>query len=306
MLNILIDPSNERKIADFRRLGLRDVMALGRYAYARARRPLARHSHGDMIEICYLDEGVQPYVVGGKKFTLKGGDVLVTFPREVHGTGGVPENRGRLYWMLLRVPGRRERFLNLPPPEAGELVRALRTLSPRHFRGTPMMKHCLERMFEAHGRADGLRRAEIRNWALRFLLDVVAAARRHAAGRVSPAIRDAQAFIEEHLGEEALGLESLAASAGLSLPWFKARFKREVGVSPRHYVLVRKVEKAKERLVRSGASITSVAMDLGFSTSQYFATVFKRYTGMTPGRFRSRAGRPGSHRLLDRPRPGPL
>jgi AraC-like DNA-binding protein len=29
-----------------------------------------------------------------------------------------------------------------------------------------------------------------------------------------------------------------------------------------------------------------VAMGLGFSTSQYFATVFRRYTGMTPGEFR--------------------
>ncbi len=290
MQEILIDPSNERKIADFRRLGMRDVMALGRYAYARAHRPLARHSHGDMIEICYLDEGVQPYFVAGKEYVLRGGEVLVTFPREVHGTGRSPENRGRLYWLIVRVPRPRERFLGLSPGEARELAGALRSISPRQFRGTRALKHSLERIFEAHDGEGALRLAEIRHWALRFLLDVVALSRRRGDVEVSPAIRDAQRHIEDRLGEETPRLDVLAGVAGLSLPWFKARFKREVGLSPRNYIVMRKVERAKDLLARTRTSITGVAMDLGFTTSQYFATVFRRYTGMAPGEFR-RSGR---------------
>jgi len=286
MPEVLIDPSNERKIVDFRRLGLRDVMALGRYSYARAHRPLARHSHGNMIEVCYLDEGVQPYSVGGKEYVLKGGEVLVTFPREVHGTGRSPENRGRLYWLIVRVPGPRERFLGLPPDEAAELVRALRTLSPRHFRGSRALKHSLERIFEACDGGGPFRRAEVRNRALRFLLDVVALSRRGGERGVSPAVAEVRRHVDAHLGEETPRLEDLAAMAGLSLPWFKARFRREVGLSPRNYIVMRKIERAKERLARGEGSVTDIAMELGFSTSQYFATVFRRYTGMTPGEFR--------------------
>ena len=100
MLNILIDPSSERKIADFRTLGLTDVMTLGRYNYAFSHRPLPKHTHGNMLEICLLDEGVQPYQVEGKPLMLKGGEVLVTLPNEVHGTGPNPENRGCLYWRM--------------------------------------------------------------------------------------------------------------------------------------------------------------------------------------------------------------
>ncbi len=297
MLNVLIDPSNERKIVDFRTLGLRDVMALGRYRYARAHRPLARHSHGDMIEICYLDEGVQPYVIGRQAYVLKGGEVLVTFPREMHGTGGNPENRGRLYWLLLRVPGPRERFLNLAPEEARPLVRDLLALSPRQFRVPRVLKYYLERIFEVHDRPGAFRAVEIRNWTLRFLLDVAAASRRHEAGRISPAIRAVLARIEERLGDPTPPLESLADSAHLSLAWFKARFRKEVGLAPGSYIALRKIERARVLLARPAASITRIAMDLGFSTSQYFATVFRRYTGMTPRAYREQA--------LREKRPGP-
>jgi len=286
MPDVLIDPTDERKIVDFRPLGLRDVAVLGRYSYARAHRPLGRHTHGDLMEICFLDEGVQPYFVEGKEYILKGGDVLAVFPREVHGTGRSPENRGRLYWMILRLPRPRESFLGLPPAEAGELARALRALSPRRFRGGRGLKRSLERIFEAHEGGGALRRAEIRNWALRFLLDVIAASRRRRGEGVSPAIREAQALIEEGLGEETPRLEALAERVGLSLSWFNARFKREVGIAPRNYIVMRKVEEARKRLARSGASVTGVAMGLGFSSSQYFATVFRRYTGMAPGEFR--------------------
>jgi AraC-like DNA-binding protein len=286
MPDVLIDPTNERKIVDFRPLGLRDVAALGRYAYARAHRPLGRHTHGDLMEICYLDEGVQPYSVEGQEYVLKGGDVLVVFPRESHGTGRSPENRGRLYWMILRLPRPGKPFLGLPPAEAREMAGALRGLSPRRFRGGRGLKRSLERIFEAHDGGGALRRAEISNWTLRFLLDVLAASRRCREEGVSPAVREAQALIEAALGEETPRLEALAERVGLSLSWFNARFKREVGVAPRNYIVMRKVEEAKRRLARPGASVTGVAMGLGFSTSQYFATVFRRYTGMTPGEFR--------------------
>ena len=72
----------------------------------------------------------------------------------------------------------------------------------------------------------------------------------------------------------------------LSLSRFKTRFKHEVGVAPGGYIIMRKVEKAKELLGDRDRSITDIAFDLGFSSSQYFATVFKKLIGLTPSEYR--------------------
>lgn len=286
MINVLIDPSNERKIVDFRPWGFQDLTALGRYSYVAAHRPLSRHTHGDMLEFCFLDEGEQPYNVEGQRYLLKGGDVLVTFPHERHGSGRSPLNRGRLYWLLVCVPAKRNRFLDLPVKESRELLDALLSISPRQFRGTRMLKYSLERIFKACDGPESLRRIEIRNWAVRFLLDIVECASRRPKERISPAIRKVLNYIEGHLEDETPPLAEYASMAHLSLSRFKSRFKQEVGTAPGKYLIARKIERAKEMLRDPERTITATALSLGFSTSQHFASTFKRVTGMTPRGFR--------------------
>ncbi len=289
MLNILIDPSHERKIIDFRSLGMRDVMALGRYSYSCAHGSLELHTHGDMFEIVFLDEGVQPYVVEGEEYILKGGDVLVTFPEERHGTGENPENRGRLYWLLVRMPMARERFLNLPTADGRKLVDDLLSLSPRHFTGNQSLKTYLESMFAAYAREDDpFRLIEIQNWGLRFLLDLLRCSTEEQP-LVTPTIRHIQQLIEEGLFDIAPQLTDLAEQSGLSLSRFKTRFKQEIGIAPGNYILQRKIEKAKQLLLEQNANVTTLAFELGFSSSQYFATSFRRHVGMSPSEFRDRS-----------------
>lgn len=287
MKNVLIDPSNERKIVDFRKLGFTDVMVLGRYSYAHAHEPLAGHSHGEMFEICYLDEGSQRYEVEGQQLTLKGGDFFVTFPNEMHGSGVSPLNRGRLYWMLLSVPSKKERFLNLNPEEGQELVGRLLHIPHRHFKGNTQMKSCLENIFKVHDGADTpLKSAELKNWMLRFLLDVLESAEQHARALITFPVVSVQRYIEDHLLEESPSLQELANVANLSESRFKMRFKKEVGISPSSYIMMRKIDKAKKLLTDSDLPVTEIGFRLGFSTSQYFATVFKRFTTMKPNVWR--------------------
>ena len=72
----------------------------------------------------------------------------------------------------------------------------------------------------------------------------------------------------------------LAQVARLSESRCKARFKREIGVPPAEYWLRKKIEQAIVLL--KNRSVTEVAYELGFSSSQYFATVFKRYKLVSP------------------------
>ena len=92
-------------------------------------------------------------------------------------------------------------------------------------------------------------------------------------------------FIEQNL-HISLSAGSLARRPGLSESQFKASFKEAVGVPPGEFVNRRRIERARALLRETDRSVTDIALDLGFSTPQYFASVFRRITGVTPGQCR--------------------
>ena len=62
-------------------------------------------------------------------------------------------------------------------------------------------------------------------------------------------------------------------------------FKRELGMAPNDYrqrLRVRKMRPARH----SDAHVTEIAMRAGYSSSQYFSRVFRKYVGMTPRAYR--------------------
>ncbi|MBO6552177.1 MAG: helix-turn-helix transcriptional regulator [Roseitalea sp.] len=92
-------------------------------------------------------------------------------------------------------------------------------------------------------------------------------------------------FIEAHLDED-IGLAALAAEAGLSPHHFGKAFKTTFGKPPCRYITERRIQKAKELLLSDGASITEIALALGFSSHSHFTDVFRKMTGTTPSLFR--------------------
>lgn len=274
----------ERTVIDLRPSGIPEIPMLGRYVYREAKSGLDLHAHRDVLEICYLAKGQQLYRVGQRDYVLTGGDVFVTFPGEVHSTGETPEEKGTLYWVQVILPNRSRPFLNCPPREGRALVEQLRRLPHRHFAGEPVLARLLDDALAADG---PLRRVIIQNRLVDFLLRVIDLSQREPRASVSPAVSELLRYIEANV-HQTLPLPALAARLGLSLPRFKARFKAEVGIPPAEYVLRCKVEAAKQRLTQPDATVTRVGAELNFSSSQYFATVFRRYTGQTPRQFRAR------------------
>src|ERR1035437_434212 len=89
----------ERIAIEFAALGITDVSMVGRYKYTFAHSPLKPHLHKNIFEVCLLERGTQIYVVGSRSYNLTGGDVFITKPGEIHGTGREPENIGCIYWI---------------------------------------------------------------------------------------------------------------------------------------------------------------------------------------------------------------
>jgi len=91
--------------------------------------------------------------------------------------------------------------------------------------------------------------------------------------------------IDAHLGED-IRLSDLAAEARLTRMHFAAQFKAATGVRPHEYLLRRRIARAQELLLDSHETIVGVALTVGFRTQAHFTTVFKRFVGETPYRWR--------------------
>jgi AraC family transcriptional regulator len=96
-------------------------------------------------------------------------------------------------------------------------------------------------------------------------------------------------YIEEHL-DAGPSLEQMAAVARLSAYHFARQFRKATGLPPHQYVILRRVERAKQ-LLQAGTdlSLAEVAAHAGFSDQSQFSHHFKRIVGVTPGQFRMSA-----------------
>ena len=91
----------------------------------------------------------------------------------------------------------------------------------------------------------------------------------------------------KHLGEP-YRVEDVAAAVDLNVGNLHAQFLREVGLTPGDWRTRQVMRRAKVLLGDREQSVTDVAMQLGFSSSQYFATAFRRVIGLTPRAYRER------------------
>ncbi len=99
-------------------------------------------------------------------------------------------------------------------------------------------------------------------------------------------MRRATDYIDDHLRED-LTLGAISATLSMS-PWhFAHAFRQTLGVAPHHYVLLRRVERARQLLRETNLPITEIAHQVGYSNPGNFSVAFHRLTGCSPRNFRN-------------------
>ena len=92
-------------------------------------------------------------------------------------------------------------------------------------------------------------------------------------------------YMEEHL-DEPLTIPTLSRRACLSATTFKEEFRRLYGLPVHTWLRQRRMERAAELLHTPGLSLETVAQAVGYSSVSQFAATFRRYYGVTPGKYR--------------------
>ncbi|MDZ8119174.1 AraC family transcriptional regulator [Pontiella agarivorans] len=95
-------------------------------------------------------------------------------------------------------------------------------------------------------------------------------------------IEQAVAYLETHFRED-LSVDELAESLGISRSHLMREFKKGTGKTVNQYMTALRIEQAKK--VLETTSVTDTAFEVGYNNSNYFSTVFKKQTGLSPLEF---------------------
>ncbi len=109
--------------------------------------------------------------------------------------------------------------------------------------------------------------------------------RQHAMQQYSHTVQATILLIDSDLSAN-LTLHSLAQNQELSAGYLSDVFKKETGQTLTAYIRERRMQHARHLLRTTKLQIGTVALHCGIPDVHYFAKIFKKETGMTPGQYR--------------------
>lgn len=245
--------SKYRTVLTGEQIRIPGIEMIGRHTIKSALPPLELHYHPGCFELTFVLEGTIAFGAEQedketgekiqKEYQLNGGDIFVTLPDEVHSSNMMPVLRSEIIWFQLDI-------------------------------SMPML---IKEAFQCvlSGRSPWLGASY-----LSLILNLLTEEFHQERNTLSEDIRQSANYIRCNLTQQ-LSLDELADLCGLSVSSYKQKFKSQMGITPRNYINMQKIELAKQ-LLESGESVTETSMKLGFNTSSYFATVFKKYTSQSP------------------------
>lgn len=84
----------------------------------------------------------------------------------------------------------------------------------------------------------------------------------------------------------ALSVEDISKKLSINSVYFSRVFKSRIGISPKGYIINKRIERAKYLLENTNAPINEISNSVGYEDSLYFSRIFKKSVGISPGTYR--------------------
>ena len=262
---------------------LPDLPAIGRSRRAAATEGLAPHCH-EVFELCVIERGSVQWVHDDRPHLLGAGSVFFCRPGVVHGSAAGRFEPCGLRWL---------QFDHRRSPDRRLIARLRRVTAAAWTSADPdYLRSRHERLMDECRRPQ----PDSPSLARAVLTEMLIAVMREADGSDNtttqarpPALQRAIDAID-HAPDRPWRIDDLTDEARVSRTHLHNLFKRHLGQSPGDYALRRRLRHAQSALRRTDQRITDIAMAHGFSSSQHFATAFRRAFGLTPRQCREQAG----------------
>ncbi len=92
-------------------------------------------------------------------------------------------------------------------------------------------------------------------------------------------------YIEQHLDTNISNAE-LSKIMCLNGTYFSNTFAKHFGISPKQYILQKRIGAAAGMLIETDKTVKEIAFYYGYENEMYFYRIFQKITGMTPEKYR--------------------
>lgn len=256
------------------------------------------------LEITFLERGSLSFGIGSETVELTPGTLTVTRPWQPHRVGNPHVAPSRLHWLIIDLGVRRPNqpwrwppWLMLAPDDLQRLTELLRHNEHAVWPTDQETRECWQRIGRAvEEDVDGSSHSRLRvhvNELLLLLAETVERRKPHLDPSLTSAERTVGLFLAELRRNESQRshpwtVSTMANRCGLGVTHFVQLCHQLTNRTPARYLTWCRIEAARELLVRQPpVPITEVALACGFSSGQYFATVFRREVGNSPAAFRN-------------------
>lgn len=290
--------NGKRLIYDLGDFGLPEVPYLAAQNLPFTSTGLPMHMHRERMEINHILKGERVYHVDGKDYHLRGNQIFITWPHEMHGSGSYLHGRGLHFWMQAVIPKPGAPFLCYDAARARPLLDALWAIPRRQFKADPGMRDMYAQMLDICRKGPSeLAGIELAALLTQWFLLLARASTRDWEDEISADIAKTLEMMSRSPNRN-LTIQELADAACLSESRFKGKFREQLGVPPGEYLLRRRTERAADMLVKGGMSLTEVALESGFSSAQHFSFTFKKFFGVSPHAWLKKQDREGLARTI--------
>lgn len=277
--------TEDMKVLPREQLSIPGLHMIGYRNFRHSYEELNLHYHNTM-EIVVTLKGKHHFIADNKLHTLYGGDIFMTTPKEPHGGSNSPQAISEFVWFQFDLSSPKD-FLGLPDKYNQyvfeQLINYHHRTKKAHAKDLPLLKDAFFLLASNNIQQQILGYNSFIHFVVNNLCRFDTSLQQ---SRDEDAIYEAMTYMNSHLTEN-LNIDAIAEYVHLSPTRFKVKFKEYVGITPHAYIISLRVDTAKVLLKNPLYSITQIAYMLNFSSSNHFATVFKKYTGYTPTEFKS-------------------
>lgn len=248
--------------------------------------PRVLHKHNDFLELLYVRSGTGVYIVDEQRYNISAGDVIICNAGVLHDEDPSQAEDLNTYSLALAdvaVKGLPANTLIssayspvFPAGECADTVNQLMGMIHRLLatnpRGATETCNYLAAALVSKLLLAIRKYCENEGNTVRSRTDII-------AGQVKN-------YIDTHFDEQ-FTLQDISDAIRVSPYHLAHMFKENTGYSPMQYTVRRRLGEAQSMLITTSLSVTEIALSVGFGNPCHFNTMFSKYIGMSPSRYRS-------------------